>query len=85
MRLVDTSTSVKIKSSDHYKELGYDENHLASVVVAAKNPGTWANGLRVAIIDGAADQILLHDASLINRSVNTCNTTVVGAGGTTIY
>ena len=41
-----TSTSVKIKSTDHYKELGYDENTFDGVVVAAKNPGTWANGLR---------------------------------------
>ncbi len=55
---VGTATSVKIKSLEHYEELGYDENTLAGVVVAAKNPGSWSNGLRVAIIDGKADQIL---------------------------
>ena len=53
-----TTTSVKIKSTDHYKELGYDEDVLSTVTVAAKNPGTWSNGLRVAIIDSVADQIL---------------------------
>ena len=48
-----TASNVKIKSTDHYKELGYDEDVLSTVTVAAKNPGTWSNGLRVAIIDGA--------------------------------
>jgi len=55
---VGTATSVKIKSLDHYEELGYDQNTLAGVVVAAKNPGSWANGITVAIIDAKADQIL---------------------------
>ena len=55
---VGTATSVKIKSTDHYKELGYDENPYHSATVSARNPGSWSNGLRVAIIDGAADQIL---------------------------
>ena len=55
---VGTASSVKIKSLEHYDALGYDENTLADVVVAAQNPGSWSNGLRVAIIDGKADQIL---------------------------
>ena len=55
---VGTATSVKIKSTEHYQELGYQENVLADVTVAARNPGSWANGIRVAIIDGKADQIL---------------------------
>jgi hypothetical protein len=55
---VGTASSVKIKSLEHYEELGYDENTLANVVVAAKNPGSWSNGIRVAIIDGKADQTL---------------------------
>ena len=55
---VGTATSVKIKSTDHYKELGYDENPYTEATVSARNPGSWSNGLRVAIIDGAADQIL---------------------------
>jgi len=56
--LVGTANSIKIKSLDHYEELGYDENPISGVVVAARNPGTWANGLRVGIIDSKADQIL---------------------------
>ena len=48
----------KIKSLEHYEDLGYDENPITNVVVAARNPGSWANGLRVGIIDAKADQIL---------------------------
>ena len=79
-----TSTSVKIKSTDHYKELGYDENTFSGTVVAAKNPGTWANGLRVAIIDGAADQILsgLSGAVFTSAAVGMGVTQTVPAGTT---
>ena len=55
---VGTADSVKIKSLEHYNQLGYDENTLTNVVFAAKNPGSWSNGIRVAIIDAQADQIL---------------------------
>ncbi len=86
-----TTTSVKIKSTDHYKELGYDESTFAGVTVAAKNPGTWANGLRVAIIDGAADQILsgASGTGFTNATVGMAvtqtvptGTTIAGAAGT---
>ena len=55
---VGTASSVKIKSLDNYEELGYDENTITNVVVAARNPGSWANGIKLGIIDGKADQIL---------------------------
>ena len=55
---VGAATSVKIKSNEHYVQLGYDENTITNVTFAAKNPGTWANGIKVAIIDAKADQIL---------------------------
>lgn len=55
---VGAASSVKIKSLEHYQALGYDENTLSGVVVAAKNPGSWSNGINVAIIDSKADQIL---------------------------
>ena len=55
---VGTASSVKIKSLDNYEELGYDENTITDVIVAARNPGSWANGIKVAIIDSKADQIL---------------------------
>jgi hypothetical protein len=51
-------TSVKIKSLDHYEALGYDENTITGVTFAAKNPGSWANGIKVSIIDAKADQTL---------------------------
>ena len=54
----NSSTSIKIKSVDHYEELGYDENVVPNVIVTGKNPGSWANGVRVAILDCKADQIL---------------------------
>ena len=55
---VGTASSVKIKSLDNYEELGYDETTITDVIVAARNPGSWANGIKVGIIDGKADQIL---------------------------
>jgi hypothetical protein len=55
---VGTASSVKIKSLDNYEELGYDENTITGVTLAARNPGSWANGIKVAIIDSKADQIL---------------------------
>ena len=55
---VGTASSIMIKNTEHYEQLGYDENVIPGVTVAAKNPGSWANGIRVAIIDGRADQII---------------------------
>ena len=89
---VGTATSVRIKSTDHYEELQYDENAITGVTVAAKNPGTWANGIRVAIIDGKADQILTGSGIGTGVAVGygfsyavPANTVVpVGTGGTTI-
>jgi len=49
------SASVKIKSYEDYVN-----NHVNDTTwtVAAKNPGSWANSLKVCIIDAAADQII---------------------------
>ena len=55
---VGIAASVMIKSTEHYEQLGYDENPITNVTVAARNPGSWSNGIRVAIVDGRADQIL---------------------------
>ena len=70
---VGTASSVKIDSLDHYNALGYDENTLAGVVVAARNPGSWSNGIKVGIIDSKADQTLVG----VSTSAVT-NTTFVG-------
>ena len=53
-----SGTAPKIKSYEDYVNLGYDENLVAGVTVAARSPGSWANGVKVAIIDGKADQIV---------------------------
>ena len=55
---VGSASSIKIKSYEDYVNLGYDENTISGVTFAARNPGSWANGVKVAIIDAKADQIL---------------------------
>ena len=83
------TTSIKIKSLEHYEELGYDENPITGVVVAARNPGSWANGLRVGIIDAKADQILGINTSNfgvgygITQAVPP-NTIIAGSGTTSV-
>ena len=82
---VGTASSVKIKSLDHYTQLGYDENTVSGVVVAAKNSGSWSNGIRVAIIDAKADQTLgiVTTSATIGFGVTQAITaTLPGAGST---
>ena len=55
---VGAATSVKIKSYEDYVNKGYDETSISGITFAARNPGSWANGIKVAIIDSKADQIL---------------------------
>jgi hypothetical protein len=84
---VGTASSVKIKSLEHYEQLGYDENTIAGVVVAAKNPGSWSNGIRVAIIDGKADQILgvTTTGAVVGYGVTQSISSVLpGAGSTSV-
>ena len=71
---VGTAASVKIKSLDDYTDSGYAENTLAGVTFAAKNPGSWSNGIKVAAIDGKADQIF----------TGIVTTNVLGYGSTTV-
>jgi len=51
--------TTKIKSKEHYEQLSYDENTISGVVVTAKTSGSWANGLRIGLIDAKADQTLV--------------------------
>ena len=53
---VGVATEIKIKSLEDYNNLGYDENVIPGVTVASRSPGSWANGVKVAFIDGKADQ-----------------------------
>jgi len=83
-----TSTAPKIKSVDHYEDLGYSENTISGVTFAARNPGSWGNGLKVAIIDGRADQVITGISTAgvtvgmgVSQSVLD-NTVVPGVGST---
>ena len=84
---VGTASSVKIKSLDHYIELGYDENTISGVTFASRNPGSWANGIKVAIIDAKADQTLSIASTsniVIGYGITQAISSVLpGAGSTT--
>ena len=83
--------SIKIKSTEHYNDLGYDGSTITGVTVAARNPGSWANGLKVAIIDDLADQVLTFSSLPANTQVGfgitqgiPSNTVVAGSGTTSL-
>ena len=85
---VGTASSIKIKSDEHYNQLGYDENTITNVTFASRNPGSWANGIKVAIIDGKADQIL---TGITTTSIavgygftQAISSTLPGAGSTSV-
>ena len=83
----DGSPELLIKSDTHYNQLGYDDNVITGTVVAAKTPGSYANGIRVSIIDGKADQILtVAGISTVGLGVtqSVANRVVAGAGGTSL-
>ena len=77
---VGAGSTPKIESVDDYNNKGYDESIIPGVTVAARNPGSWANGLKVAIIDGKVDQTLSISNAVTNN--NLASTFVVGAGVT---
>ena len=84
----DDGDDIKIKGGEHYQQLGYDESTLATTIISSKNPGTWANGIKVAIIDGLADQVLgvstafIQTGSVVTQDVPD-DAIAVGVGGTT--
>ena len=83
-----TGETVTINSPEHYDNLGYDENTFDQGFVA-RNPGTWANGIRVGVIDGKADQIITFESGLLPAEGNTVIqgltlTQPTSAGGTSI-
>ena len=79
--------TLKIKNFDDY-EANYADD-IANYIFAAKNPGSWANNLKVCVIDDKADQILTVGAAVtanasIGMGVTTTLTNVTSAGiGTT--
>jgi len=79
--------SLKIKNFDDY-EANYADD-IANYIFAAKNPGSWANNLKVCVIDDKADQILTVGSAAtslisVGMGVTTTLTSVLSAGiGTT--
>jgi hypothetical protein len=64
---VGTTTNSKIKNYDDYTN---NWSEATNFTYSAKNPGTWANGLKVCFIDDFADQTL---------GINTTNVSNTGA------
>ena len=58
------TTAPLIKSETHYNQLGYDDNTITGVTIAAKTPGSYANGIRVSVIAAKADQVLPFGGSI---------------------
>ena len=78
-----SGSSFKIKSTEHYNQLGYDNNTITGVTFAARNPGSWGNGIRVATIDGLADQIVgINTAGIGFATVTNIPSSMVGLGVT---
>ena len=81
-----SGAALKVKSYTDYLNNGYDENIISGTTVLARNPGSWANGIKVAIVDSKADQII----SVTNTSVTVGmgvtqsmeNRVIVGNGST---
>ena len=87
---VGSGSPIKIKSYEDYVNKGYDENPITNVTFAARNPGSWANGLKIAVIDGKADQILTVNSTSglsvglgVTQSVPV-NTVLAGSGTTSL-
>ena len=86
---IGSTDSLKIKSYEDYKN-NYETT--SSYRLAARNPGHWAEGLKVAYIDGAADQQLLVGHHAVNQtSVGAAvtqafpaNTIIAGLGTTSV-
>ena len=84
----DDGGTVVINSVDDYINKGYDESTLSGTVVAARNPGSWANGLKVAIIDSLGDQVIsvasTTGATIGMGVTQTASGVLPGAGTTSV-
>ena len=85
------STDIKIKSIEDYNALAYDENIIPGYTVIARNPGSWANGVKVAFIDGKADQIFTGISTAVGAGLSEgygftqqISKVAAGAGTTTL-
>jgi uncharacterized protein (UPF0333 family) len=86
-----STTSAKIKNFDDYNSNWADDT--VNFTYAAKNPGTWANNLKVCTIDDLADQtigITTTDLSSMGAVIGygvttTLNGTLAGSGTTSNF
>jgi len=85
----DGSPEIKILSTQDYNNKGYDLTHLSNTIVAARNPGNWANGIKVAIVDSKADQNLVVGVNTLTVGMGVtqavpAGTVLPGVGSTTL-
>ena len=75
-------TDLKIKNFDDY-EANYADD-IANYIFAAKTPGSWANNLKIAVIDDKADQILGISTETVtfNATINSRSGVLVGGAST---
>ena len=87
---VGTGSSIKIKSIENYEQLQYDDNVISNKTIVAKNPGSWANGIRIGIIDAKADQVLTGisttgvSVSTFTAAITNRSATIATGAATTI-
>jgi hypothetical protein len=88
---IASTTTLKIKSYDDYT-LNYST--ASDFNFAARNPGSWADGLKVCFIDNAADQIIgINTTSLAESNILTgygitavlSSAVIPGAGTTSLF
>ena len=87
---IASTTSLKIDNYDDYTNNHSDGNNFT---FAAKNPGSWANGLKVCFIDDLADQIIgitTTNLGALGAAVglgvtSTLSTTIAGSGSTSVF
>lgn len=85
-----STTSAKVKNYDDYNASWSSDS--VNFYYAAKNPGSWANNLKVCVIDDAADQTiginttsLSAAGALVGYGVTAAlNTVVPGVGSTSV-
>ena len=88
---VGTTTSLKI---DNYDDYTNNHSDAENFTFAAKNPGSWANNLKVCVIDDLADQTIgINTISLAGLgatvgygvTLSLTSTVLPGAGSTSVF
>jgi len=86
---IASTSNLNILNYDNYEEYWADD--IADYIFAAKNPGSWANDLKVCIVDDKADQTLTVAGSVSNIAVGLAVTTALtnipsaGIGTTSLF